>query len=73
MTFTEILNERINDSGLKHASQLKFDKNGIGETFFINGKTVTVIVDKELPTNFILSKISTTLEKAEKDILDRLD
>lgn len=62
----------LDESIVKNASQLKYDKDGVGLEIDVLGKKVTVICDKELPAIFILARISELLESKEKDIKERM-
>ncbi len=64
--------ESLDESTIKNASQLKYDKDGIGMQYDVLGKNITVICDRDLPTTFILARIAELLEKKEKDIEDRM-
>jgi len=66
------LAEEVKEGNLKNASQLKWDKNGIGLEMEIDGKLITIIVDKELPTTYICARFSEMITKHEKDIRDRI-
>lgn len=70
-TFKEIM-EKVESGVMSNTSRLKIPKDGIGIELMVDGKPIVVVVDKSLPTTFILSKISTLVEKIEDDIKERM-
>jgi hypothetical protein len=64
--------EKVQDGVMKNASQLKIPKDGIGMEFLVEGRQVVLVVDKELPTTFLISRVSELLVKLESDIKDRM-
>ena len=62
----------IDESILKNASQLKYDKEGRGIEIEVAGHKVTVICDSALPVVYIAARISELLEDKEKEIKERM-
>ena len=55
--------EKINAGAIKNSSQYKPVKDGYSCEFLVDGKPITVVVDKELPFVKIFAKIELMLEK----------
>lgn len=62
----------IDESILKNASQLKYDKEGRGVEIEVAGHRVTIICDSPLPVVYIAARISELLEDKEKEIKERM-
>lgn len=64
--------DMLDESVLKNASQLKFDKDGRGIEVEVAGHRVTIICDSALPVVYIAARISELLEDKEKEIEARM-
>ena len=57
---------------MKNADRINKLKDGIGAEYIIDGKKIQVIVDKDLPTTYILAQIDTLLDDKKKEIMERM-
>ena len=60
------------DGVMKNADRINKLKDGIGAEYIIDGKKIQVIVDKDLPTTYILAQIDTLLDDKKKEIMERM-
>ena len=65
-TLSELTTETFDSSIYKNTSQVKLMKDGVTMEFYVNGKTIQVTADKELPFTKIFALIELALEKEYK-------
>ena len=68
----KVKEDLLDESVLKNASALRFDKEGKGIELDVAGHNVTVICDKELPVVYIAARIDELLSSKIKEIEARM-